>query len=813
MLFGFVTIVVSSIDFAVYKNVAQHKIIILFHWLYSITDTCFPRLPVNKKVWQISGIHCLLYISPSSYYPYFVFWRMIKRLPIFLLAIAITSKVFSQDADFFKPDSIRKEIIAVPISTFLRIDGTMNEPEWKMAKPSPRFIQVEPHQGQPSNFQTDIKVLYNNRYLYVGIFAHDPLGRKAIRATDFMRDFDYLRHDLVALSIDGFNDKRNAMSFATNAYGVQRDLLAFDDLYYDIDWDGLWRVRTVRTDSGWSAEIAIPWQTLRYPKTADSIQNWGFNVYRNRRLTNEISAFSPFPRVFSSLRMDYAGVLKNLQPPPPQTNIRIQPYFLTSYDHYKGYGPGIKTEATNYKVGGEVKWVVNPNAVLDLTTNTDFAQADADLQVNNITQFSVFFPEKRQFFLENASLFGVGIQQESDGSGGSMRYQPFFSRTIGLDSSGNPIPIDVGGRFVYRSSKLNYGIIAMRQRGDSTNPATNFFVGRISENFGNQNRIGALVSIKNTPNGSNIESTIDGFFRLGESHSLNTMVTHSVNTNTGKQGVAGVAQYYYSTNHYKIWWTQSVVTKDFDPEMGFVSRTDVIGTTPGMNWYYRGSLLPFKKILRALEPGFLPEFYYQASTGKFIERDLWFFPIWFNFQSGAYLGAGIVPSFQRLTQPFQPLGVTIPVGDYNFNRQEIWLSSDPSKILNLVGIYTWGTYFDGKLNSADSKLQFAPIPYISVTTEFSRNHFMGVGTPKNNSYVDLYIITGRFALNPRVQLVAFYQRNSFNNSQNYNIRLAWEYEPLSNIYFIYNHGGFTGLQAGTQTEDHVIFKVSYLKQF
>jgi Carbohydrate family 9 binding domain-like len=239
---------------------------------------------------------------------------MMKKLALVLFLGPHFS--FSQDADFFKPDSIRKEIIAVEIATSIRVDGILDEPEWKSVKPSPDFIQIEPYQGKPATQKTEVKFLYNRQYLYVGIFAKDSMGRKAIRATDFVRDFDYLRHDLVTLSFDGFNDKRNAMSFATNAYGVQRDLLAFDDLYYDVDWDGLWRVRTTRTDSGWYAEMAIPWQTLRYPKTTGARQDWGFNIYRNRRMTNEISAFSPFPRVFSSLRMNYAGLLKNLNPPP-----------------------------------------------------------------------------------------------------------------------------------------------------------------------------------------------------------------------------------------------------------------------------------------------------------------------------------------------------------------------------------------------------------------------------------------------------------------------------------------------------------------
>jgi hypothetical protein len=167
--------------------------------------------------------------------------------------------------------------------------------------------------------------------------------------------------------------------------------------------------------------------------------------------------------------------------------------------------------------------------------------------------------------------------------------------------------------------------MAMRQAERGATPATNFFVGRFSENFGQQNRIGGMVSLRNDPHGTNIESTIDGFFRLGESQSLNTILTHTVSTRTNKQGFAGLAQYYNNTLHYKFWLTQSVVTKDFSPEMGFISRTDVIGTSTGINWYYRGKFC-LQKILRAFEPGILPEFYLQASSGKLIEAPFLFGP-------------------------------------------------------------------------------------------------------------------------------------------------------------------------------------------
>lgn len=734
-------------------------------------------------------------------------------LPLFaLLFFVAAARLYGQSPAVFKPDSVKKELVATRIYSSLKIDGHLDETAWQLAPASPPFTQIEPVQGAPAAAETSIKVLYDKQHLYIGAFMKDTLGKKAIRATDFKRDFNHLAHDLLNIGFDGFNDQRNSMSFATNAYGVQRDYLGFDALYYDIDWDGLWKVRTSRTDSGWYAEIEIPWQTLRYKKEADSVQHWGINVYRNRRSTNELSALSPFPRVFSASRMDYAGVLKNIQPPPPSSNIRIQPYILGIDDRY--YGTGVlKKDQQKLKVGGDIKWAINSNTVLDLTANTDFAQADADLQVNNTKQFSVFFPEKRQFFLENASLFSPGVQQAADGSGGQMQTQPFFSRSIGLDGAGTPIPIVAGGRFVHRAEKQNYGALLMRQQSAGNSPATDFFVGRYSRNLGEQGRVGGLLSVKNNSAETNVTGTVDGFFRMGAAQTVNTVLTFT-NTSAGnKQGVSGFIQYVNSTNHYKIWVTQSVVTKDYDPQMGFISRKDVIGTTPGMNWYYRGKWLPFKKIIRAFEPGVMPEFYFQASTGKYIEQSLYLWPIWFNFQNGAYFGYSVAPVMQRLTEPFQPLGVTIAPGTYRYMFQEVWASTDPSKIVSISGAYKWGEYYNGRLRSTDIKLQIAPIPHISILAQFNQNHLQQVGDLAGKKTVDLYIIQGRFALNPRLQLIGFYQNNSLDHTQAYNIRFSWEYKPLSFLYLIYNHRAITDpLSLVKQSEDHVMAKISYLRQ-
>ncbi|MDJ1504134.1 carbohydrate binding family 9 domain-containing protein [Xanthocytophaga agilis] len=744
--------------------------------------------------------------------------RFLYFINILLLFIPFIS--YSQNsAAIFAPDSIKRTIEATEIPSNLRIDGKLEE-EWKLAKPATQFFQVEPYQGKTLNFDTEIRVLYNKQFLYISAFNKDSLGKKSLRVPDFRRDFSSRSHDHFGFSIDGFNDKRNAMVMVTNPYSTQRDLLTFDDVLFDLDWDGLWRVRTHRTDSGWVAEFAIPWQTLRYPRTDSTNQSWGINFFRNRRYSNEYSSWNPFPRAFSPSRMDYAGTLIGIKPPPPSPNIRIQPYLLVSTKNSNGSEIGDHT-STEVKPGGEIKWAINPNTVLDMTFNTDFAQADVDRQVNNITRFGIFFPERRQFFLENASLFGVGLAPNDDLSGGSMRIQPFFSRRIGLDDSGNPIPIDAGARMVYRSLKRNAGGIVMRQRGTDGSPLTHYAVGRYVENIGKQNRLGGLFTMKQV---ESLHDTIkgythwvgaaDGFFRINESASFNFMVMGSASGRPNDQGFAAYAQYFRRTNRLISWWTQSIVTQNFNPEVGFVSRNDVIATTPGFFFLDRGAWMP--KWLRGFEPGLMIEMYHRATTGELIEFQFNSNPIWLNLQNGGFFGILINPTFQRLgDMDERPLDITIKNGVYKYVRSSFYSSSDPSRKFTVQLNGETGGYYGGKLHFLEFFSRYSPLPHLAFTFRYQANFFRNVGSENFSDDVQLYTIDGRVALNPRLQLIGFYQKNTLGNRDTWNVRLSWEFKPLSFLFLVYNNRAYTGTKnpVERQYEQNVIGKITFLKQF
>ncbi|MEP6712059.1 MAG: DUF5916 domain-containing protein [Ferruginibacter sp.] len=449
-----------------------------------------------------------------------------KEIILSILTSTVSICLSAQDVSVFPPPAIQQSIYAKKTTGSIILDGKLNEADWQTANIVTNFKQVEPFQGEPSKYPTIVKILFDNKYLYVGAFCKDSAGKKGVRVQDFRRDFDNFSNDLFGVALDPFNGKRNATAFQTNPYGALRDLQVFDDNIFDREWDALWNARSNITDSGWSCEMAIPWKTLRYPKQKTDSATWGINFIKIARRENEASAFPGFPRSFDSYRMGYAALLKGIEPPPPGTNIQINPYWVNQLNTKKE--TGVKNiNDYHTKLGGEIKWAPTAHSTVDVTFNTDFAQADADRQVNNLTRFSVFFPERRQFFLENAGLFDAG---------NDFTFKPFFSRTIGLDADGNPIPIDAGMRFTDKNEKYSIGALYVHQRAVENTQAANISVARFIKNYGNQNNIGVLITNRiyeardTLKNNINSTATITGFNRISDKLSFKYTISGSKTT-------------------------------------------------------------------------------------------------------------------------------------------------------------------------------------------------------------------------------------------------------------------------------------------
>ncbi|MEM8506737.1 MAG: DUF5916 domain-containing protein [Bacteroidota bacterium] len=733
-----------------------------------------------------------------------------SRILISLLSCSFITVSYSQDnPDIFPPPEVAPQIQAIRASGEIKIDGILDEPSWSNAIPITEFIQKDPIQGNPASRFTEAKVLFDGANLYIGAFCKTKEGKREILAQNLQRDFDYFQNDMFGVVLDGFIDKRNAVSFQTNPYGAQRELLVMDDEIFNREWSALWSVRTKITEEGWYAEMAIPWKTLRYP---DNCKEMGILLTRNIRINNEYVSYPAVPRNFNVYRMPYEAILTGIEPPPPTANIQVNPYLLLNTNRQKENDIVVE-DNTEVKAGGEIKWVMGPNSVLDLTYNTDFAQADVDRQVINLSRFSVFFPERRQFFLEGNEIYRMAAWD---------LLQPFFSRRIGLDDAGNPIPIEVGGRFTNRSPNQSIGGILLRQDDANGQPAANFAVARYSRNIGGQNRIGGMATFRydeaNAEGLSNYNTTvtIDGFLRPTQAINAFWMLSGSKNSGLeDNTGYSGALWAYYSDNLLYLGLVESVISEEYDPKVGFIDANNYLLTSPAMTLRLRPKWLP--KFTREYSPGITTFFYHYLDDLSFREGFASFRPISFEFQNGSLIEYAYRLNWQSLRDPFSPLGIAIAAGDYNYQRHILSYTGDFSKKIGFSATYNFGEFFNGDLNTLTASLRLAPIPHISLNANYEYNKIASLGIDRTSTETNLLGTELRLSLNPRLQFITFYQYNTSNDSSTINSRLSWEYLPLSYLFIVFNDNRADGLNSALNPvrfqNTQGIVKLTFLKQF
>lgn len=734
---------------------------------------------------------------------------MVKYCVMILVTVVFKHAIH---ATAIGPKSLRANAIG---SERLTIDGKLDEPIWHKASAAGDFTQIEPMEGKASEFQTYVRSVYDEDYLFFGVSCQYRADAHPLRATSLNRDFLLFDNDVFCLVIDGFNDQRNAMAFACNVYGAMYDALIFDASRYDSNWNGLWKVSTARSDSSWTAEFAIPWKTLRYtPNINEANQlSWGINFMRIARAANEVSAWSKYPRAFDVTRMEYAGRLTGIRPPLTGTNLQVTPYGMSNSVNGNG------KSGTALQFGADLKWALTSKTVLDMTIYPDFAQAEADMQVSNTSRYSVYFPEKRSFFLENAALFGPGLNLLESTAGGNMKIQAFNSRNIGLDSAGIPVTITAGLRLVHRSTKENFGGIATMENPTDGAPR---FKGtlRYSSNLNPATRVGLLTNyhLSSYPRtANNLVNAVDGFFRFGQAHSLNAMLLHSHSNGPNKSGLAGYAQYYYTTNTYLAWLTAAFVDHQFRNDLGFQSRGNIITLSPGIFTNFRNiGWIPGHSRIRAFEPSIAADINWDFGSRKLSDADIRLYPVYLSFNNGSYGGVLIKPHVQRLQPGFRPLGIPIGPGMYRFMRYRGYYGSDASRRLSFTADIETGRYYDGKLDRYRAGIRVNPTAHLAVSANLTFNGIKHLGTERMTRNVSLLTINGQFSFNPRLQISALVQRNTENQTMGISSRLSWEYKPLSYFYVVYNalkpiDGPY--LKQDEEGFNQLVLKLSYMWHF
>ena len=733
-----------------------------------------------------------------------------KNLVAILIGLGFPfSNLLAQNAENFPPPEVAPVMQASKAKGKITLDGKLDEEDWKQASVSGDFFMLEPRQGGQVEFPTQVRILFDENNLYIGAFCADSLGKKGIRVQDLRRDFRFGENDIFLVQLDPQQLKRFAVSFQSTPLGNQRDAQIFDDSLIDNDWDALWRVRTSVADSGYFVEMAIPFKSLRYTESDDP--TWGITLARLARRKYEFSVTPAIPQAFTPYRMTYAAELKGLELPPPSVNIRIQPYGLAQVNRQVD-DQGVSTQTTEWKAGGEVKWAVSPSSVLDLTFNTDFAQADVDRAVNNLTRFNVFFPERRQFFLENSGVY-AGADNED--------IRPFFSRTIGLSNSqfnADPVPIDAGVRFTDRNQERSLAGLYVHQRATPFQSAVNFGVARYLKNYGKQNNIGVMLTQRideaDPENGrlqqSNTTVTVDGFIRPKDELTISYLVSGSRQNNSDSMGVAASFFAGYTPNNFYAGWLTRYVDQKYHPGMGFVFAQNVIYHNPGGYYIWRPAKGWLSKWVRRADPGFFVNWYQTASTLATQEFSVDIFPLYIITKTNGLITYTVTPTWQNFDFSFDILGQTISAGQYEFVRHEFLYRTDQSKKLSISSQFGTGSYYDGSLNSLTVGGRVAPSPYFALDLSIEHNSFENFGENRTDFTADLWTAGIRLAANPRLQLSGFYQYNSLTKSARINVRGSWEFAPLSFLFLVFNESSFQESPVNNQS---LISKITYLKQF
>jgi hypothetical protein len=652
---------------------------------------------------------------------------------------------------------------------------------WSSASEITGFKQREPFEGKDGTEKTSVRVLYDKHSLYFLVHCYDAEPKRIV-ATELRRDADLSVDDYFTILISPNHDGRNGYEFAVNPLGTQADSLIGDQgRVNDSNWDGIWSSSASIGENGWTAIVAIPFSTLNF-KTSQDV-SLGINFRRFIRRKNEEDLWQSYLRIYGLERISQAGELAHLEDIGSGRLLVFKPYALTGFSA----DPVNGTQALHTS-GFDFKYGLRSNMVANLTVNTDFADADIDPQRFNPTPFKIFLPEKRPFFLENSGTFLFG---DRDGT------QLFFSRQIGIDpNSGEQVPLNVGAKLTGSAGRFDLGFLEAQTRESGSNPSANYVVGRFKTRVLSESYIGAIGIDKESQSVADPYNRAAGadanfifFHKLGISGFW--AKTFSSPLALQANDWAATADVTYNSNLIQAEALRSVVQPNFNPEVGFVERTDLVTNFADFQ------LSPRLKTGPVREYNFEGFFRYQPDTRGVLQTQEWQTTFRALFHNGSYTDDDLYDNFiQRLNTPFNIFkNVFIPAGLYHFDRHQLTWGSDTSKRFVYRFFERFGTYYNGTLNEfrirgtyhANAHLSF------SATPEWDRFKL-------NNQVYDVKVGSAgaSYSFNRFLTTSALVQLNSVDqNPWSLNLRLRYTYRPDSDLFVIYNIGNqFNSLAAG-----------------
>ncbi|WP_373514361.1 DUF5916 domain-containing protein [Persicitalea sp.] len=698
------------------------------------------------------------------------------------------------------------------------LDGRLDEPDWQAAEVTSPFRQTFPYDTSAAVQQTETRMTFDDENLYISYVIYQP---RNYAVQSLRRDFPQGGGtDLIIVNLDTFKDKQNAFHFAVNPYGVQREGLLSNGVDVTNDWDNKWYTEVTNFDDRWVVELAIPFKTLRY-KITEGTNEWNVNFFRNNLDINERSAWAPIPRGIRSNNIAFSGLLIWDAPPPqPGVNISLIPYvsYNTSRDYLNqkdGVGkPGL---------GIDAKIAITPSLNLDLTVNPDFAQAEVDRQVTNLSRFELFFPERRQFFLENSDLFAGfgtgGVSSSSSGSGGggsSSVITPFFSRRIGIgrDSvtrANVVVPILAGARLSGKvSNRLRVGLLTMQTAAkENVQASANYSVLALQQRVFSRSTLGMiLVNKQSFPTAEDNPNPALAYNRMaGVDYKLasrdgklsgNFFVHKSFTPDSPRDATATAATLDYSSSRLDFAAGVTRIGAGYNvSQIGFVPRNDLWRTSPSVAYSFFPKNPRINRIVNSWGLGMDGDMRIQASTGKYTDWD--FSPIQFFMRFSDNSSFRLTPVrtdytylFDRSFDPANQGGKALPQGTaYRYRSLRVSYSSNSADLFNYDLSGRFGTYFNGNITNLTTNFSYRYQPFVNLSVDVSYNR---IDLPETQGFSDatLVLVSPRLDLtfSKTVFLTTVVQYNNQVNNVNLNTRLQWRFKPVSDFFVVYTDNYF-----------------------
>ncbi len=661
-----------------------------------------------------------------------------------------------------------------------QVDGRLDDAVWQSAEVLTDFIQSQPNAGALATERTEVRILYTDEAIYIGAMNYDSqAGSYVVQSLE--RDFPSLSTrdaDIFGVTLDTFLDRRDSFIFLINPYGAYRDGQTFNDSRNtDFGFDIPIQVETARLEEGWSVELRIPWAGLRYDG-ARVEQVFGLNLLRRVRRVNEDSYWAPLERRDPVHRMSKAGTLNGIRGIPGSSNLSLKPYALAA--DQAGSTLDVSAEGARADFGGELKYGVTPGLTLDLTYNTDFSQVEVDQERVNLTRFPLFFPEQRDFFVENSGSFAFGDQTERNyRAGASLRdFTLFHSRRIGL-LDGRPVPIIAGGRLSGRMAGFDVGVLDMRTEGAGEMPGENFAVLRMKREVAPGSDVGAMFIERSPVDQPGAEASrsygLDANVRL-----FGGLIVSSYLARTETPAAEGdqTAARFGAAWRDRTWNLAALYRRigdDFRPEMGFVRRRDIkhiyatVGThrRPGVSWIQE--VAPYVEMHR-----------FNNLRDTLVTREIQG-GVRVDLSSGASLNASVARRYELVETPFTVSAGTIPEGGYDFNEASVSFQSSAGRPFSANVRISGGGFYSGDRRSVGGRLRWLVSHQLAVNASADFNR---IDLPEGSFTSAVYSGRVKYGFNTRVFLALNVQYNDDLDQLVTYGRLNFIHGPLSDLFLV-----------------------------